>query len=55
MLDWYEVNNCQHAHCPEGCEKPQPVQVGDRLLCSRCMYERGVEVEMIPCHPDTCD
>ena len=29
---WYEDNNCTHAHCPEGCDKPQPSLVNRKCF-----------------------
>lgn len=54
--DWYERHGCDHAHCPNGCEKPQPVEQPDgRPLCMRCLVYSGVEVECVPCTPEVCD
>lgn len=53
---WYAAHACQHAHCPEGCDKPQPFLAKDgRMLCGRCAVQRKVAVEMIPCTPEVCD
>ena len=53
--EWYAQNGCQHAHCPEHCEKPQPSLVGDVMCCMRCLVLYGVRSEMVPCTPATCD
>jgi len=54
--DWYERHDCQHAHCPLGCDKPQPAHGGDgELYCMRCWVEGGVRSVMIPCRPETCE
>ena len=54
--DWYARHHCTHAHCPRGCDKPQPFETNDgRLLCSRCWVQDDVQSEMIPCTPDICD
>lgn len=56
IVNWYTRHNCQHAHCPNGCDKPQPFETDDgRLLCSRCSVQDGVIAEMIPCRPETCE
>ncbi len=56
MTDWYTQHNCLHAHCIRGCEKPQPDIVADgRLLCMRCLVLCGIESEMVPCTPETCE
>lgn len=56
LTDWYAERAVDHAHCPNGCEKPQPAQQPDgRLLCMKCLVLSGVEAEMIPCTPDVCD
>jgi len=52
---WYEDNNCTHAHCPEGCDKPQPSLVNRKMLCMRCYVKYGVISEMIPCDPKNCE
>ena len=52
---WYREHGCDHAHCPDGCEHPQPLLTADgRLLCGRCLFKYGEEVEMVPCVPETC-
>ncbi len=51
---WCRTRGVTHAHCPRGCEHPQPVAVGDRLLCGRCLILFGEEVECLPCGPETC-
>ncbi len=53
--EWYAAHSCQHAHCPEGCPKPQPSMVGGEMLCMRCLVLCGVRSKMIPCTPQTCD
>ena len=53
--EWCEANGCDHGHCPDGCEHPQPVMLeGDRLVCGRCLFRFGERVEMAPCTPETC-
>jgi hypothetical protein len=52
---WYARHDCTHAHCPRACPKPQPAEMPDgRLLCSRCLVLEGIEIEMVPCTPETC-
>jgi len=53
--NWYKEHNCDHAHCPRDCEKPQPSLIGNRLLCMKCYILEGIESEMAPCTPATCD
>ncbi len=54
--EWYAANDCDHAHCQQACDKPQPFLTADgRLLCSRCWVIDGVQSEMIPCRPETCE
>lgn len=53
-LAWHEVRNCTHAHCPTGHDKSQPSLVNGRMLCMRCLVLNGVEVEVVPCTPETC-
>jgi hypothetical protein len=53
---WLAAHSCDHAHCPEGCEKPQPRMIdGGRLVCGRCLVIEGRISEMIPCVPEICD
>lgn len=47
--DWYAERGVDHAHCPDGCEHPQPVVLEDgRLVCRRCLTF-GETVDMEPC------
>jgi len=56
--DWYARHDCQHAHCPQGCDeagKAQPVQLSDgNLYCGRCAALHQRTTLMVPCHPSTC-
>jgi hypothetical protein len=52
--DWYKRQGCSHAHCPKGCEKPQPFFDGQKMLCGRCFFKYKEFVEMVPCTPQTC-
>ena len=54
-LDWYKDNNCSHAHCPLGCEKPQPEVCGGKLLCMKCLVLYDTLTEMVPCTPEICE
>ena len=54
-VEWYRWHGASHAHCPNGCEKPQPVLVDGRMLCSKCGYYDKRTVDMLPCTPETCD
>ncbi len=52
---WYKEHGCWHAHCPDGCEKPQPfVNEQGKMVCGRCFFKFGEVVEMIPCIPEIC-
>lgn len=53
---WHEENKCDHAHCPNGCEHPQPFATsnGITLYCGRCWFKDDEWVEMVPCNPQTC-
>lgn len=53
--EWCSLNNCDHAHCPEGCEHPQPIVDGERLLCGQCLVLRRHVSEMLPCSTEICD
>jgi hypothetical protein len=53
--DWCAAHGADHAHCPLGCEHPQPMLGIDlRLVCGLCWHRDGVESEMVPCLPETC-
>jgi hypothetical protein len=55
MQVWYRLHGCDHAHCPNECEHPQPFLLPDgRMVCGRCAILDGQFVEMIPCTPETC-
>ena len=51
---WYGKHDCSHAHCPCGCDHPQPFLLDGRLVCGECAIRDGYLCEMIPCGPDTC-
>lgn len=52
---WYKKNNCHHAHCPKGCEHPQPMLTSDdRMLCKRCFFKNNEITEVEPCRPEIC-
>jgi hypothetical protein len=58
--DWCRLYGVNHAHCPRGCEHPQPfiLNEGDGpspLLCGRCWFVDGVRSEMVPCYPSVCE
>ncbi len=54
--EWCLANGYDHAHCPQGCEKPGPFVLADgRLICGRCAVKYGEEVEMVPCVPEVCE
>jgi hypothetical protein len=53
--EWCEANGCQHGHCPEDCEKPQPRMFDGSLVCGKCLVKYGKISVMIPCTPEICD
>lgn len=54
--EWYAANDCDHAHCPEGCEHPQPtVNTLGELICGRCWFKFGEKTLMVACKPDICE
>ena len=60
----------EHAHCPEGCEHPQPFRASllpeyaaefphltpgvEVELCGRCWHRFHEATVMVPCTPETC-
>lgn len=49
--EWCIANNCSHAHCPNGCEHPQPiVGANAKCYCGRCYFKDNKLVEVIPCN-----
>lgn len=52
--EWCKINYCDHGHCPEECEKPQPIYLWNGLfVCRKCLLY-GIISKMIPCTPETC-
>lgn len=52
---WCVANGADHAHCPEGCEHPQPfVTSAGELICGRCRHKYGEIRVMAPCVPEIC-
>jgi hypothetical protein len=47
--EWYAEHGVYHAHCPDGCEHPQPFILDGKLVCGRCAIKFGEVVEMEPC------
>ena len=47
-----DAHNCDHAHCPHGCEHPQPMMDGSDLICMRCARVVKVRTVMVPCTPE---
>jgi hypothetical protein len=43
-----------HLHCPEGCEHPQPVCIGEMILCGLCLYWHDRVTPMEVCTPENC-
>lgn len=52
--EWYTQHECQHAHCPCGCDHPQPFLDGEDFLCGACWCIEQQRCLMIPCTPVTC-
>lgn len=53
--EWLARNNCDHGHCPDGCEHPQAAPGDDgEMYCMRCWCVFGERVRMVPCTPETC-
>jgi hypothetical protein len=54
---WCINRGVTHAHCPMGCEHPQPFVAWtdtSKLLCGRCYFKFGMLTEMEPCVPEFC-
>jgi hypothetical protein len=52
---WCHQHAVTHAHCPDGCEHPQPfVDPAGLLLCGRCAAVYGERTVMVPCTPEVC-
>lgn len=52
---WCAANGCDHGHCPDACEHPQPVALDDgRLVCGRCLFKYGEVCVMVACVPEVC-
>ena len=52
--DWCRAHNCTHAHCPCGCEHPQPFVSDGALYCGKCFHDDNQLCAMIPCIPENC-
>ena len=52
--EWCKENHCDHGHCPEDCEHPQPFIHDGQLYCGEHWVLGGVLCEMIPCTPENC-
>lgn len=50
-IKWCEDNNSSHAHCPDGCEHPQPQLYNGVLVCGRCLHKYN---EVVPCGLEVC-
>lgn len=54
--EWCGKYGCDHAHCPNECDHPQPFIIEkNRLICGRCAILDKEIVEMVPCSPEICD
>jgi hypothetical protein len=54
IVEWCRLHGCTHAHCPRGCDKPQPAIREGVLYCSRCLVYEGIRSVMVPCTPTIC-
>ena len=52
--EWCEARGVTHAHCPDGCEHPQPFILEGVLVCGRCYFVYREVVAMVPCTPEYC-
>lgn len=60
--EWYAKHKCDHAHCPNECEHPQPFMIVSHaggkywiLVCGRCALIDQKIVRMVPCKPGVCE
>lgn len=53
--EWCDERKCDHGHCPDGCEHPQPFIKDGKCLCGRCFFRFSEKVEMVPCDERLCD
>lgn len=51
---WCAQNGCTHAHCPYGCEHPQPFVRDGVLYCGRCAAVDSCETICVPCDDEVC-
>lgn len=52
--EWYKQNACNHSHCINECEHPQPFMLENNLVCGRCWFIYKIKNIMIPCTPENC-
>ncbi len=53
--EWCLAHNCDHGHCPLGCDHPQPILFDNELYCGWCYLRGGQRVtKLVPCTPDIC-
>jgi len=53
---WCLENNVSHAHCPLGCDHPQPFLDSEgNLVCGCCHFEHKVTTLMDLCTPENCN
>ncbi len=51
--EWLKAHGVTHAHCPFGCEHPQPyMDAKGEYICGRCAFVDGLRTLMIPCECD---
>lgn len=55
IKEWYKEHETHHAHCPLGCEHPQPIIEDDgTALCGRCLFVDKVRTEVVSCMEEIC-
>jgi hypothetical protein len=53
--DWCAARGVTHAHCPCGCEHPQPfLSCTGLLICGACWALARAWCAMVPCTPAAC-
>jgi hypothetical protein len=52
---WRKANNCDHVHCPLGCEHPQERLLDGVMVCGRCLFVHEMITLVEPCVPSICE
>lgn len=50
--EWLAKHGVSHAHCPLGCEHPQPFFFQGEYICGRCAFIDNIKTPMDPCKCD---